>query len=164
MQAPEPDLHPESLSGKNVVIGIGNPYMRDDGIGIQVVNELRKLNLGDEVLVYDYQAMDLSLLLCFEKASKVIIVDALKSGSPPGAVSKYSVTKNEEGPLLRLPNLHELQLYDIVDLASQTGILPFPLIVIGIEPKDCTIGEGLTDEVAAAVPKALSKVVEELRI
>ena len=160
-QPPEPELHPEFLAGKSVVIGIGNSYMKDDAIGIRVANELRGRDLGSDVYVYDYQAMDLSLLSYFQKASKVIIVDALKSGSPPGTVTKYSISK-KEGPLLELPNLHELQLFDIMDLANQAGFFPVSPTVIGIEPEDCTAGEGLTERVTDAVPVALAKVLAEL--
>ncbi len=161
-QQPEPELHPEALKGKRVVICVANPYMKDDGIGTSVASELRKLDLGSEVFVYDYQAMDLAMLSYFQHASKVIIVDALKSNSAPGTVSKYSVTSRED-PFLKLPNLHELQLFDIMDIANNTGVLPHSSVIIGIEPKDCTFGEGLTERVAAAVPIATAKVVEELK-
>lgn len=66
------------VEGSSVVIGLGNVFMRDDGIGIQVARELRRHNLGKGVLVYDYQEMDLSLLEYFQGASKVVVVDALK--------------------------------------------------------------------------------------
>jgi hydrogenase maturation protease len=160
-QPPEPDLHPELLRGKYVVIGIGNPYMKDDAIGLRVTRELRSRELGKDVLVYDYHAMDLSLLSFFRNASKIIIVDALKSGSSPGTVSKYLVSQ-KDGPLLKLPNLHELQLFDIMDLANHDGLLPSSSIVIGVEPSDCGAGEGLTEKVAAAVPVAVSRIIAEL--
>ena len=160
--APEPELHPESLEGKNVVIGIGNPYMRDDAVGIHIVNELRKNDLGKDVYVYDYRAMDLSLLSYFQKAARVIIADALKSGKAPGTVSKY-IVKTRDSPLLNLPNLHELQLFDIMDLASQTGVLPYPFVVVGVEPEDVTAGEGMTQKVAAAVHAAVLEIMKELK-
>lgn len=157
----EPDLHPELLKGKNVVIGIGNPYMRDDAVGIHITGELRNRRLGNDVLVYEYHAMDLSMLSFFRNASKIIIVDALKSGSSPGTVTKYKISQ-KDGPLLKLPNLHELQLFDIMDLANHDGLLPSSSIVIGVEPSDCSAGEGLTEKVAASVPVAVSKVISEL--
>ena len=161
-EPPEPDLDPDSLGGKNVVIGIGNPYMRDDAVGIRVVDELRKMDLGQDVFLYEYHAMDLSLLSFFQKASRVIIVDALKSGRPPGTVSKYSVN-TRESPLLKLPNLHEFQLFDIMDLASQTGILPLPFALIGVEPADITAGEGMSQQVISAIPIAVSIILQELQ-
>jgi hydrogenase maturation protease len=152
-----------SFAGKIVVLGLGNPYMHDDGVGVEVANDLRKKNLGDKVLVYDYRAIDLSLLSYIDQSSKIIVVDALRVGEVPGTVSKYSVSK-AKSPLQNLPNLHELRLHDIVDLATQSSPLSRPLVVVGIEPKDCTPGEGLSDEVKIALPKATYRVLEELNL
>ena len=151
-----------SFEGKTVVVGLGNPYMKDDGIGIFAARQLKKSHsLGDKVVVYEYQAMDLSLLLQFKGATKIILIDALKSGSPPGTVSKYEIT-SREGPLLKLPNLHELQLYDMLDIASETGLLACPVVVIGVEPKNVSPGEGLTDAIAGTIVKIFSEVKGEI--
>ena len=151
-----------SFVGKTVVVGLGNPYMKDDGIGIFVARELAKNHsLGDKVLVYEYQAMDLYLLFQFKGAKKIILIDALKSGSPYGMVSKYEIT-SKEGPLLKLPNLHELQLYDMLDIANATGLLVCPVVVIGVEPKDISPGEGLTDALAGSVSMISMEVANEI--
>jgi hydrogenase maturation protease len=142
-------------------LGIGNPYMHDDAIGIEVVAELRKRELDEKILVFEYRTLDLSLLTYFKNSSKIVLVDALKSGQVPGTVSKYSVS-DSKNPMSTLPNLHGLQLYDVVDLASQTGVLSCPIVVVGIEPKDCTPGEGLSDEVKGALPKVINVVMNEL--
>lgn len=144
------------------MIGLGNVFMRDDGIGIQVARRLRQEYLGSEVLVYDYQEMDLSLLQYFQGASRIVVVDALKSGKPPGTISKLSIATSE-GPLLQLPNLHGLQLFDIFDLGTQAGILSCPVTIVGVEPKDCSPGEEMTAELVAALPRAVKEVIGELR-
>ncbi len=148
---------------KIVVIGLGNVFMKDDGVGIQVARELKQHDLGKGVLVYDYQEMDLSLLRYFQGASKVVVVDALKSGKPPGTISKYSIA-TREGPLLQLPSLHGLQLYDMFDLANQAGLLSCPVIIVGVEPKDCSVGEEMTEELMDALPRAVDEVIKELRV
>ncbi len=107
--------------------------------------------------------MDLSLLEYFKEASKIVLVDALKTGEIPGTVSKYSIP-DSKNPLPNLPSHHEMQLYEIVDLARQTGILGCPIVIVGIEPKDCTPGEGLSAEVKEALPKAINVVLKELNL
>ncbi|MGA2875609.1 MAG: hydrogenase maturation protease [Nitrososphaerales archaeon] len=144
-------------------MGIGNPYMHDDAIGLEVASELRKRRLGETVVVYDYQAMDLSLLMYFKDASKIVLIDALKAGEIPGTVSKYSVPVSKE-QLPNLPSHHEMQLYEIVDLARQTGVLECPIVIVGVEPKDCSPGEGLSFEVNEALPKAINAVLKELNL
>jgi len=157
----DPDTSQVPVEGKSVVIGLGNPYMRDDGVGIEVARELGRRGLGPEVLVYEYQTLELSLLWQFRGASKIIIVDAMKSGGSIGTVTTHRITPRE-GPLLDLPSLHSLQLYDMFDLANQSGMLPCPLTIIGVEPSDCNPGEGLTEPVAAAIQRAADTVIHAL--
>jgi hydrogenase maturation protease len=156
-----PDIWDVSLEGKLVVIGLGNPYMMDDGIGLQVAKELRHRDLGGGVLVFEYQTLELSLLWQFRGASKIIVVDALRSGGSPGTVSTYAIAPRD-GPLLDLPSLHSLQLYDMFDLASLSATLPCPVTIIGVEPLNCSPGEGLTEPVSAAINQAVDAVVRAL--
>lgn len=158
---PDPELGEVSFVGKTVVICLGNRYMRDDGIGIQVAEELRGRDLGKDILVYAHQTVDLSLLWVYKGASRAIFVDALKSGETPGTISKYTIVPNKD-PLYRLPDPHSLQLADIFEIGSQTGLLTCPVTIIGIEPKDCSVGEGLSTELASVVPTVVNVVVKEL--
>ena len=151
----------EPAGGKTVVIGLGNRYMKDDGIGIQVAEELRR-SLGGDVLVEQCQSVDLGLLAKYKGASKIILVDASRSGSPPGTIAKYGIAPSKT-PLVSLQGLHSLQLHDLVDVASQAGLLSCPVTVVGVEPKDCGPGEGLTPELKRAVPDAIEAVREIVR-
>lgn len=135
--------------------------MKDDGIGDRLIRELRKQTLDENVLLFHYEALDLSTLFYFDKSSKVILIDAVKSGARPGAVSKYAITSPSE-PILQLPNLHELQLYDMIDLADQKDLLSCPFVIIGVEPKDCNPGEGLSPEIEEVLPCAIKLVLEEI--
>jgi len=56
-----------------------------------------------------------------------------------------------------------MKLHDLIDFASRTGLLSCPITVIGVEPKDCTVGEGLSPEVERAVPEAAARVADRLR-
>ncbi len=116
----------------------------------EVAKELRHRDLGAGVLVFEYQTLELSLLWQFRGASKIIVVDAMRSGGSPGTVSTYAIAPRD-GPLLDLPSLHSLQLYDMFDLASLSETLPCPVTIIGVEPSNCNPGEGLTEPVSAAV-------------
>ena len=151
----------ESFAGKTVVIGIGNRYLRDDGIGIQVAEEFARRQLREDVLVRSFQTVDLSLLAMFEGASKIIVVDALKSGEPPGTVSRYTIIPSKVA-LVAIPAPHGLGLQDMFDIASQTGLLTCPVTVIGIEPRDCTAGEGVSAELFRVLPHVLDTVGQEV--
>ena len=155
---PDPD---ERVTGKTVVLGLGNRYLRDDAVGILVVEELQRHELGAGVVVRAHQTFDLWLLSQFAGASGLVIVDALKSDSAPGTIAEFSVTPSP-GPLSSVPGLHSLGLHDLVDFASRVGLLTCPVTIIGVEPKDCEVGEGLTPEVERVLPDVLARVKRRL--
>jgi hydrogenase maturation protease len=139
------------------VLGLGNPYLRDDGVGIAVAKVLQQRNMGEKVLVRAHQAFDLWLLSEFSGASRLIIIDAVKSGSAPGTVVEYEVAPLP-GTLCSLPGLHSLELHDLIDFASRMGLLSCPVTIIGVEPRDCGVGEGLSPEVERAIPEVVARV------
>ena len=151
-----------SAVGKTVVLGLGNRYLSDDGVGAAVAKELLRLDLGEGVLVRAHQTFDLCLLSECSGASQLIVIDAAESGTAPGTVTEYAVVPRP-GPLDSLPGLHSLKLLDLIDFASRTGMLSCPVTVLGVEPKDCGVGEGLSHEVEAAVSGVVSLVARKSR-
>jgi hydrogenase maturation protease len=149
------------LREKAVVIGLGNLHMRDDGLGIRVAEELRERDLGESVSVEEFPEMDLTVIGSLRGASKVIVVDAVRGGKDPGTVSKYTFTPRR-GDLSELPSLHSLQLSDVLDLATSSGILTCQVVIVGVEPKDDSLGIGLSPEVELALPKVIEAVIKEL--
>ena len=156
---PDPD---RLAAGKTVVLGLGNRYLRDDGIGIAVAEELQRLNLGEGVLVRVHQTFDLWLLSEYSGASRLIVVDSVKSGSQPGTIMEYEVTPLP-GSLSSMPGLHSMNLHDLVDFACKTGLLECPVVIVGVEPKNCDVGEGLSTELQRVVPDVVARVAAEVR-
>ena len=153
-------VFPESYRGRKVVIGLGNPYMKDDGVGIQVARQLKQMDLGNSVVVHESTSLEASLIWQFRDAAAIVVVDALASGASAGSVSRFTVAPRK-GNISEIPSLHEMQLHDLIDLAG-LNLLPCPLIIVAVEPKDSNLGEGLTDEVQAAVPRAVDEVIKLL--
>lgn len=73
--------------GRLLIIGLGNPLMGDDGAGIQVVNELQKLDLPDYVDVIDGGTPGVGLIDMMSGYSRVIVVDAVMGACHPELVS-----------------------------------------------------------------------------
>ena len=151
----------DTLKEKAVVIGLGNLHMRDDGLGIRVAQALEERDLGENVSVQEHPEMDLTVIEGLRGASKVIIVDTVRGGKEPGTVSKYTLAPRKDD-LSELPSLHSLKLGDILDLAMVSGILTCPVVIVGVEPKDDSLGMGLSSEVESALPKAMEIVINEL--
>lgn len=78
---------------KIAVLGIGNILLRDDGIGVHIINELQNQNLNSNVELIDGGTCILDLLGVFVENNKVIVVDSLKEGICQGLFIK-SLPKN----------------------------------------------------------------------
>ncbi len=150
-----------SFEGKTVVIGLGNPYMRDDAIGLRAAERLRQSWKGADVVIYEMQDVDISMLLQFGGAKKIVVLDALTSGEPPGTVTLHTVAPGK-GSLDQLPTLHSLQLHDLFDLAADKGLLSCPVFIVGAEPKSCEVGEGLSEEAEKALPAMVALAAEQI--
>ena len=148
-----------------VVVGLGNRFLHDDAVGIRVAEALARLKRKDQRLngveVKQYEEMDLSLLQEFGNASRLIVVDAARSGTAPGSVSVYGVAESQE-TVERLPSLHELDVTEMIGLARTLGIVKCPVRIVGIEPGDLSLGEGLSTAVERAVPSAVEAVLAEI--
>jgi len=62
---------------------------------------------------------------------------------------------------MRLPGLHGMDIGSAVDLSFPTAS-GFSVVVVGVQPKDCSAGEALSEEVGRSIPKAVEAVVAEI--
>lgn len=138
------------------VIGLGNPLLTDDGVGIAMLEALREDGWTDVELV-DGGTWGLSLLPVLADCERVLVLDAVKAGNEPGTVVRG---RGEDVPrLYRYPlSPHQIDLTEVLAAAEMTGGVPAEMHVIGIEPGS-TDGPclQLTNPVAAAVPTALDE-------
>jgi hydrogenase maturation protease len=149
---------------KTIVLGLGNPILQDDGVGIHVINELRPHVKNSKVTMDIAYTGGMNLLDMIRGYDKVILVDAIKQeNSKTGEVKRFSLA---EAPTVHSSNPHDLSLSEALHLARQLGEqhLPQEIIVIGIVVKNTLdFGERLTSEVASAVPNAVTMVLAELQ-
>ena len=149
---------------KTIVLGVGNPILQDDGVGIHVINELRE-HLKDTRVILDIAYTGgMNLLDMIRGFDKVILVDAVKQeGNKTGEVKRFSLT---EAPAVHSCNPHDVSLSEALLLAKHLGEehLPQEIVVIGIVVNNTVdFGEHLSTEVASAVPTAVALVLTELK-
>jgi hydrogenase maturation protease len=146
-----------------LVLGIGNVLLMDEGVGVRAVEELgRRYHLPEEVEVLDGGTSGIELLSYICEKDHLIIIDAVKSGRPPGTVVRV---EGEDVPAtfrIRITP-HQLGLSDLLAAAQLTDELPGNMVLFGVEPKSMEMALGLTDEVQASLPRLVDVVVEELR-
>ncbi len=148
------------------VIGIGNPYRRDDGAAAAVLRQLAEEFTGDpDVRLVELDGESVRLVQAWEGSRVVWIVDAVRSGRPPGTVHEVEATRladlDDSGR--RLGGGHLMGLSEAVELARALDLLPAELRVLGIEGEDFDHGEGLSPSVREGVHAAAALLTAAVR-
>ncbi len=155
------------MPGERVtVMGVGNPLMRDEGVGVRVAEVLMSsFTWPENVTVLDAGTMGMGILNLFRDADYVLVTDAVDgTGEAPGTVVRLSA--EDVAPNQVMHSLHDVRLVDVLEAAELMGIRPESDFV-GVQVADMGAGSkelavGLTPAVEAAVPAAIAAVLEVL--
>jgi hydrogenase maturation protease len=155
--------------GDTLVLGLGNPLRRDDGVGPRVVAELARCGLPRGVTVLDGGTGGLGLLSLIEGWRRVVIVDAADISRAPGDFVRFlpddvhlaGAAAGVGGCRARPASLHNLGLAEVLALARSLGHSLPELVVYGVQPADVGWGEGLSQAVEAGIPRLTEAVLEE---
>ncbi|TAN45798.1 MAG: hydrogenase maturation protease [Nitrospirae bacterium] len=150
---------------KTIVIGLGNPILTDDSVGIKIARELkaRLSNDCEGVEIVELYAGGIRLIDVLAGYDKAIIVDAMLTGEhKPGTIHRFSSTNLTS--TRNAMSMHDLDLPGALELGRMLGIrLPEDFRIWGIEADDVeTFSEELTHQVACSVRPVVEEVMEEL--
>ena len=149
-------------NGRTVVIGLGNPLMGDDGIGLVALERLRaEYAIPPEVELVDGGTWGMNLLPVIEDAARVILIDAIDVAAAPGTplrlererLPRYLATKISP---------HQVDLRDVLALAELRGTLPDDTIALGLQPERVALGDRLSDTLGCRVDDLVALVAQEL--
>jgi hydrogenase maturation protease len=147
-----------------LVIGVGNEYRRDDGVGRAVVRALPPMPDGVKVMEASGDGAD--LMEAWRTAKAVILIDAVHSGAPPGTVYRLNAIARTVPSCFFRYSTHAFSVAEAVELARTLDRLPPLLVIYGIEGREFAAGTGLSPEVARAaveVAKSVRAEVDGLR-
>ena len=144
--------------GRTLVLGLGNPLMGDDGVGVAAVARLREeFELPDEVCLTDGGTWGMNLLPLIEAADELVLIDAIRIGAAPGAPVRV-----ERDALPRYfahkISPHQIDLREVLALAEWRGTLPRSLVALGVEPERVE----MTTTLSPPVDRALDGLVERV--
>src|SRR5439155_16159459 len=146
------------MTGK-VVIGVGNPYRRDDGLGPCVVDRLRERGVPGVVLATSLGETT-ELIDLWDGADLAIVVDAIRAApAHPGRVHRLTVL---DPPGERSRAAHGLDLGEAVELARVLGRMPARLVLYAVEAADVGHGTGLTPAVSQAAARIADEIADEV--
>ena len=145
------------------VIGLGNEFLTDDGVGIRVVRMLRESVRPDSVVFEELAVGGLQLLDYIVNFERCIIVDAIVTGQhAAGTLYKFDMSPGEHRMSLR--SSHQIDLGQVLELGRLMGAsLPSKLTVYGVEVADTTtFSETCTDLVERAIPLLAEKIRRDM--
>ena len=148
---------------KSLVLGIGNVLLQDEGVGIHALAELRRRFIfDDDVEFLDGGTAGVELLRYLDGQDRILIIDAVAAGHPPGTVFRV---EGEDVPRMFHVRIspHQIGLSDVLATAMISDSLPGEMVMFGVEPAMMTMGLALTPTVEASLEKLVDNVVEELR-
>jgi len=144
---------------KTVVVGIGNPNFKDDGVGLKIVEELQGVVDTVSLLNISFQIID--SILGYDK---VIIVDGVKSGTEPGSIVEFS---SDYWANIYASGTHNLSIFEIIRIGYKLfpEEMPKEIKIIGVEVEDVeTLSRECSPKVVAAIPEAVARIKEYLNI
>ena len=146
-----------------VVLGLGNILLRDEGVGVRVIEELQKrYDFSPPVKMIDGGTAGFGLVTEIEGCKKLLVVDAVKAGNEPGTIYKF-----RRGDItVQIPqslSVHDIGFFEALEHWKILGIEP-EVTFFGIEPEDMNSwGFDLTPCIQDKMPKLVALVIEELQ-
>jgi hydrogenase maturation protease len=149
------------MTGRILVAGVGNVFLRDDAFGVEVVRLLAERPQPPGVQIRDYGIRGVHLVYeLLDGYELFVLVDAAPRGEVPGTVSVLEVElpSPEAQPVI---DAHSLTPDAIFGLLSSLGGHAGRNLVVACEPAEVDAGMGLSDPVREALPHAV-RAVEEI--
>ena len=144
------------------IIGMGNPLMSDEGIGIHVIARLQQTILADRTDILDLGTSGMRALHELEGRDVVVFVDCALMGTEPGTIRRFTPEDVETKKIQPRLSLHEGDLLNTIALAKRLGTAPERIVIFGIEPKTIDPGETLSPALAARLDQYVATVCEEV--
>jgi len=152
----------KAQAARKLVVGMGNEWRGDDGVGLLVARRLRAKALAG-VTVRELGDDPTRLLEAWAGADLVYLVDALWSGSEPGTTQRWEVSMGLMGERIFPLSTHGATVADAVELARALKRLPRRLVIFGIEGQCFHMGCGVSLEVRRGADQIADKIECELR-
>jgi len=144
---------------KTLLLGLGNPILKDDAVGLKVVRELGRKIIQEDLHVAEESLASIDLLESFGSYEQLIIIDSIKTeGGRPGEL--YSLRVNDLRPTLHVSSPHDINLATALELGKRLGMaIPRDVRIYAIEIED---NQTFSEACSPSVEEAIPWIVEEI--
>ncbi|MFF4534316.1 hydrogenase maturation protease [Streptomyces sp. NPDC001407] len=154
------------VSARIAVVGVGNEFRRDDGVGPAIIARLRERAVGRPLpagtRLSSCDGDPGRLIELWEEAELAVVVDAAHAHpGHPGRVHRVELDKHGAWQT-GTASTHGLGLGEAVELSRALRRMPGHLVVYAVEGADSSLGTGLTPAVVAAVEPLAERIEEDI--
>lgn len=148
---------------KTLLIGIGNEYRSDDGIGLIIVRQIQKKRILS-IIVKEASGEGTALMEAWQGFQNVLIVDAVSSGATPGTIFKINAKKETVPIEFFHYSTHAFSVAEAVELARTMNSLPPNFMIYGIEGKTFAAGVDISPPVKEAANQVIEQIVGDFEV
>jgi hydrogenase maturation protease len=155
---------------KTIIIGLGNPILTDDGVGVKAAYRLQehpKLAGRSDLEITEASVGGLRLMELMIGYQRAIIIDAFidENDNRPGRITRMTMDDLRRiSPTQHSASAHDTSLVTAFDMGLKMGLeLPTDVVIYAIEVENVLdFSEKSTPAVAAAIPTAVQAVLAEI--
>jgi len=148
---------------KTLILGLGNPILSDDSVGLRVARELANRFNQPDVTVMETSVAGLDFLDLLVGYDRAIIIDAIQTKEGKvGQVYRFEpevfdATRHASTP-------HDVNFATALELGHRLGLdLPQRIAIFAIEVQNViSFSEECTPEVMTAIPVCVRMITREL--
>ena len=146
-----------------VVLGLGNPLMADEGIGVYLIERLARVGERcPEADFIDAGTGGMSVLHLIEGRRKAVFIDCAFMDEAPGTLRRFTPEEVRSTKVLAHQSLHDADLLQILTLAEQLGDCPGQVVIFGIQPEAVEMRQGLSASLLDRAEEYLAAIWSEL--
>lgn len=149
---------------KITLVGLGNCLLRDEGIGVAVVEQLKRSSeIPPNVEVVEYGTAGMAVVHVMANRDKVIFIDCTFMGEEPGIIRRFTPDGVESGKKMSGWSQHEGDLLQAISLSRYIGEHPDEIVIFGVEPETTEPGEELSPTLQGRLAEYVDVVMAEVR-
>ncbi len=161
------------MDKKTLIIGLGNPILTDDGVGVkvaQVLETLIDLDAHPELTITEASAGGLRLMEALLGFDRVVLIDAFylnQETTTPGKIHHLTLDDlRSVSPTQHSTSAHDTSLVTALDAAEKMGYqIPQEFSIYAVEVENILdFSEIPTPAVAKSIPIVVSQIIEELSL
>lgn len=156
------------MQKKTLILGLGNPILTDDGVGVLVAESVRsRLPKDTHIDITELSVGGLTLMESMIGYDRVILIDAFQrlGDNNPGVVHRMSLEDLRSiSPTQHSASPHDASLVTALETGQRMGLpLPKDITIFAIEVENVMdFSDQPTPSVAAVIPQVTEAVLAEL--